>query len=493
MAYDGRPDDLMRAVTAIRDCHAHYLQAEAYYRGRVAEVFGSQFVARTLSKSSADFNVNFAKRVVDAVLDRVEIAALTVGDDEALSQRLRDEVWNANRMGRYSKKVHWASLVYGDAYLFAWPTNDGDNDGDEGPVGVDLQYNSPLTTRVFYEAENPKVKAFAAKVWVEYRGGEEGVRDGDPSALPKLTRVNLYYADRIERYISKSGTKGDQSTEYEPYGDDGEPWPLPNEYGEIPVFHFRTDDPYGRPEHEPAYGAQNAITKTIATEMDVMEQEAFPSRYILTKDPIGMVNTSAASYQRVGDTSDEDDKNPRDRQSPFQSGPGKWSKFVGADTVGQLDAAETTGFSDLIDHFLRLMSSATGTPMHSLHPVGDMPSGEALRAAEAPLAVRIQDREEWWEETWADALVFAGKIVGLPITNVDIQWKPVQIVDDQEGWATAMQKRGMGVPVPQILKEMGYLSALVDQWESEGLFAPKNLDNGTGVPQGTPPASGSEN
>lgn len=457
MAYEGSYTDVMTAVDTIRNNADRYTLAADFYWGRVGEVFGSAQVAKLLSSNFTNFNVNFAKRVVDAVLDRVGIASITAGDDDSLSQKLRDVVWNANKMGKESKKIHRASLIYGDSYAIAWAADELDGGG------VDIQFSSPLVTRVFYEVENPKQKSFAAKVWME------------GSTDHKVTRVTLFYADRIERYISKPGTKGDKLSDFDPYseaddqGAQGE-WPIPNPFGEIPVFHFRTDDPYGHPEHEPAWGAQNAITKTIATEMDVMEQEAFPQRYLLTEDPMAMVNTNASSYERVASsTVDEDDLNPKDRVTPFSAGAGKFHRFNGVKEVGQLAAAETSGFAETVDHFLRLMSSATGTPMHSLHPVGDMPSGEALRAAEAPLASRIEDREEWWEETWIELLTFASSIVGLAISNVDVQWDSVTAVDDVDGLNAFKLKRELGVPQDQVLREMGYLASTVQQWEDEGL------------------------
>ena len=51
-----------------------------------------------------------------------------------------------------------------------------------GQVAID--YNSPLTTVIIYDQENPRIKSFAAKMWqVETETG-------------KMLKMNLYYPDR---------------------------------------------------------------------------------------------------------------------------------------------------------------------------------------------------------------------------------------------------------------------------------------------------------
>ncbi|MGH3659578.1 MAG: phage portal protein, partial [Micromonosporaceae bacterium] len=221
--------DLITAVEAIRENADRYKLAGDYYDGKVGELFTSEAVRRALRNAAGGFDINLARRPVDAVLDRVQILAVAVPKDEAATRRLIDTVWVPNRMDRYSKQVHWAALTFGDGYLIAWP---GDAEGS-----VELHYNSPVTTRMFYDPENARVKSHAAKMWT--------MGSGDAA----VTRVNLYYADRIEKWTTKPGNPGKEHADFTEYEVDGEVWPLPNPYGQVPVFHFRTSEPYGRPEH----------------------------------------------------------------------------------------------------------------------------------------------------------------------------------------------------------------------------------------------------
>src|SRR5690606_27985393 len=198
----------------------------------------SEAVRRALKGQIAGFDINLARRVVDAVLDRVRILAISVGDDEVATRALVDRVWTPNRMDRRSKQVHRGALVHGDYYLTVW-------DGADGGT-VEMHPNSPLTTRVFYDPENPQVKTHAAKLW----------REGDGEQA--VYRLNLYYPDGILRRVTPPGGKGDEESEWLPYDADGQEAELPNPYGEVRVFHFRTDEPNGRPAHEGSYGPHNA-------------------------------------------------------------------------------------------------------------------------------------------------------------------------------------------------------------------------------------------
>lgn len=435
--------DLVDAVTEIREHADDYRLAADYYEGRVAELFVSPTVRRALRNAVGGFDVNLARRPVDAVLDRLRITALTVPDDDGAMRQLVDRVWTPNRMERYAKQIHWAALVYGDAYLIVWP---GEDEGS-----VELHYNSPIGTRVFYSPENPRVKAFAAKMWTE------GERDNP------VTRVNLYYADRIEKWVSKPGGRAAEDGDFSQHEVDGEEWPLPNTTGAVPVFHFRTSDPYGRPEHRGAFGPQNAITKLSATLMATVDYQGWPQRYALM---------SAGSDDLIDWDDDDEEQNPRDRDSSLQANPGGLWKLPDTAKVGQFDPANVDAFLKPVGHYTRLMSAATATPLRFFDPQGQIPSGEALRADDAPLSMRILDRQEWLTEEWSESLVYAAGLAGIPVRSVSVRWRPVQIVDDLTGWQTVAAKVAVGVPLEVALVEAGYPSDVVAGWMATRAAAP---------------------
>jgi hypothetical protein len=448
-------DDLWDGIKSLRDSRHAYDKADAYYEGTAPEVFSSVRVQRAMERTGIDFDLNFACTVVDAVVDRLEIAAVTSPDDtqaEALQG-----VWDSNGMDLEAGDVHRRACEFGDAYLIVLPA------ADENDTVQDVQmfYNSPTTVRVIYDEENPREKRYAIKKWCE----------------GKTYRAELYYPDRIERWTTRPDSQGTAERDWMPWlatpEDDGEPdpesWLIDHDYGEIPVFHFRTDRPFGAPEHKRAYGPQNAINKLIATHMATVDYQGFPQRYALTE--------AATTDTGDLDPSDfDDDFFPPDPESgptdsgdtsALKAGPGEVMLLRGFKAVGQFDAAQPNVFLDPVMFNVRAMAQSTTTPLHLFDPQGDAPSGESLRAKEAPFTKKIRNRQLSFGGTWQDVFTFALRLLGFEEPVVDVRWAAASATDDRFGWLAAEQKTKLGVPLRQVLVEGGYTDDQVEAWLEE--------------------------
>lgn len=443
-------NDLWMALTELRDAQPDYEEAERYYDGDVQEKHASQLMQRLLKGSGTDFRVNLACRPVDAVLDRMEISAVTADPDAAT--KTLNEQWEANDLDIEAPEIHENGLKYGDAYLYVGlsePDPDSEIE-DEDTVEsrtVDVFYNSPLTVRVIYDDEHPRRKKLAIKSWCEQ--GDDG---------KEWTRVNLYYPDRIEKWASKPGSKGDKPEDFEPYADDSTDengHVIYEQPGKIPFFHFRTKRPYGVPVHKNAWGPQDALTKLIINQMSTADFAAFPQRYA----------TIAASEGTDDDADwDHDDAtDPEARESSMISGPGRVWLLRNIDKIGEFTPADVKNFLEPIGMYVRFMAAATSTPMRWFDPSGDVPSGESIRADEAPLVKRIEAFERSFAAAWSEALEYALKLLGTTAT-VTVQWAPTQTIEDLDGWNAIIAKQQAGVPVRQCLLEAGYTEAKVDEW-----------------------------
>jgi hypothetical protein len=102
------------------------------------------------------------------------------------------------------------------------------------------------------------------------------------------------------------------------------------------------------------------------------------------------------------------------------------------------------------------MASITNTPLHYFEKTGNVPSGEGLRTAEAPLLKKVEDRQITFGSTWADLFRFVLKIDNEAEPNVEIKWKAVESMDSLDAWEVAVKKRVVGVSLEQVLVEMGY-------------------------------------
>lgn len=434
--------DLMPALAELRAARPAYEKAEAYYEGEAPEKFPSQKVQRLLSSSTDGFAPNLAARPVDAVLDRLEIAAVVCEPDEHTAV-FRAKVWDPNELDIEMPQIHENTLEYGDAYLFVWP---GEHEDDEGqPAAVDVFYNSPLTTRIIYDPENPRKKKLVIKTWCE------GVDD------KQRTRVNLYYLDHFEKWITKEGAKGDKAEDFERYIDDDtdDDGVIDNPYDEIPWFHYRTRRPYGRPEHKRAYGPQDAVTKLVVNQMAASDFAAFPQR-------AGLLDPTASSDDDV-DWGEDNETDPEDRDSQLVAHPGSLWTLRGYKELMEFSAADPDAFLKPIGMHTRFMSATTTTPFRWFDPSGDVPSGESIRADDAPLVKKINARQRSFGATDSDAFEFALRILGIT-AKVTVQWAPAQTTGDLEFWQAVREKQACGVPVRQSLLEAGYTDRQVAAW-----------------------------
>jgi len=413
-------NDMKKAIDLIRDRRNHYLTAEAYYEGTESEVFASPRWYNLLTNTGTDFRFNFSRTVVDSVLNRLEINNITAMTEEA-TRRIND-IWQMNDLQIDADEIHRRALVFGDCYSIVWTDVNGE---------ITVDYNSPLTTIMIYDDENPRIKKFAAKLW----------QTEDPNDYTnKIARLNMYYPDRIEKYemfgevenvVSQNGFSLIDVIE--------------NPWGEVPVFHFRTSKQYGRPEHQDAYGPQDAINKLIITHMNTVDYQGAPQRYALS---------GGGNNQEFEDF--DDDGTAEENIGKLKNGPGELWYLKGISKVGEFSPADHKVFTEPVKDFVRSMASITNTPLHYFEKTGNVPSGESLRTAEAPLLKKVEDRQITFGSTWADLFRFILKIDNEAEPNVEIKWRAVESMDSLDAWEVAVKKRVVGVALEQVLIEMGY-------------------------------------
>jgi hypothetical protein len=409
--------DIKLAMDHIIAKREGYNQADAYYQGVNPEIFANQRWFRLFRNEKSDFRFNFSKTVVDSVLNRLEISQIETTTAEA--DNYINKVWEQGDLQLDINEIHKNALVYGDCYAIVWPDSQGN---------LAIDYNSPLNTTIVYDQENPRIKSFATKMW-----------QLTDASNRKIIRINMYYADRIEKY--------------EGLGDiefiNGVPnlsliETVTNPWNEIPVFHFRTNKPFGRPEHADAFGPQDAINKLISTHMYTVDYQGAPQRYALS---------NGGNAAEMDDFSEDD--TARENIGSLQNGPGQLWYLQGVSAVGQFAAADPKTFTDPVNEFVSDMAAITSTPVHYFSSTTYLPSGQALRVAEAPLFKKVLNRQLAFGSTWRDLFKFMLRIEGI-VAEVEIDWRSPETIDSLDNWDIAVRKKSVGVPLEQILLELGY-------------------------------------
>lgn len=413
---------LKEYVSAVTGRAEEYREAENYYEGNVAEQFnGNAKLRRALKVTGHKGLHNYCRVVVDAVLDRLEIANITAPTDEA--QAKVNQLWEINEMALEESEIHRRALEYGDCYALVWPDEEGD---------LLVSYNSPRTTALVYDPENPRKKLYAVKMWKQDEN---------------TTRLNVYTPEVIQKY-SVNSSEVTEGTNWTHIGSEENP------FDEVPVFHFRTHRPYGKPEHFAAYGAQNDINKLLATHMFTVDYQGAPQRYAL-------------AYTGEHDVVDfEDDETERENINSLQSHPGNLWYLKGIMNVGEFRPADPDVFWKPIESLKRSMAALTQTPMHFFERAINVPSGESLRVAEAPLMKKVRDRQVAFGAAWRDLFRFMLKVEGFD-TDVEVKWKALESMDSLDEWDVMLKKINAGLSHRQALREGGYDEKLIEKIMAE--------------------------
>lgn len=470
--------DVEKAISEIKKHRDAYDMAREYDDINLWDALDEDSRAsRTLRQAGIEFDPNFCGVVIDAVANRQEILSVTATsgttEDEEQSEfatTVLNEIWDENELENYYREWNRNALRDGDAYIVVWP--DESYDFNENITAVNITYVDPRLGRMFYDSENPRRKKFFAQMWELTLEGERSPR----------CRLNLFYNDRIERYIStqKGGKKASEFAPYFGSGDDEhEDWVIPNPWGEIPVFHLRTTHQYGKPEHRNAFALQDGISKLLEMLMVTVEFQGYPQRYAIQEaDSYGTQHVQEDPLQEYTPANDDEDNftdNIRlgslnrtevtnETGSDYEANPGGMQLFKNFKEVGEFATADPNAFLDPWREFGKAISSTTDTPLYKFQGLGgQVPSGESLKVLEAPLNKKVKDRNRMFGLTWKKALEFSLRLVGVD-AKVNITWENPETTDLLDVWELAKLKMELGVPREFALMQAGVPEHQAREW-----------------------------
>lgn len=417
-------DDLKLAFTKLSDKRLLYDNLFSYYDGFQPLVYSKKRLQDIFDKLDARFTQNWCAVVVDSILERIQLRQFTIADNPQAEEDI-NTLADANELTLEADSVHLACEVTGEAFMFAWR--------EEGEDIPQAHYNDPRLCHAFYEAENPRRMRFACKWW---RGDD------------KFVRLNLYYPDRIEYYITSKEV--DEKTDI---GDVSAfiPAVVPvadNPYLRIPVFHYRRERRAIRGELVNVIEPQDAVNKLLSDMMVAAEFGAFKQRWII----------SSADTQKL--------TNQPGLVWAIPGGDGE-----GQDTsVGELEATPLNNYVEALDKWTNAIAVITRTPKHYFFSEsGGTLSGEALIAMEAPLNKKCQKHIDRFAVTWRALAHFMLQLQGVEVEETAIAAvfdKPETVQPRTEAEIREINKRA-GIPLRTQLRDDGWTDAEIEAMEQD--------------------------
>jgi Phage portal protein, SPP1 Gp6-like len=434
--------DISWAVEEIKDRTAEIGLYRAYYDGNHRKPFATAKWNEQFSSMFSKFRDNLCPAVVDAKADRIQLTGIQgPKPDDAVSAAI-NAIWTRENLEYRHGEITKNALKDGDAFVIVWPDT-------INQARWYIQRGDRVAVK--YRSEPQGELECAAKLFpiTEYKEKpEDKVR----------WRLNLYYDDRVERYITqdeiaggdvpKQLAKWDEFEPDRPEEDDDEAQPgegsiIINPYGRVPVFPFPNNadlGAYGRSELKDVIPLQDALNKSVSNMLVAGEFVSWPQRFLIGVD---------VDVDEEGNPTGREQKAALDRILAIANPNAK---------AGEFSAADLTNFIKEQDSYRAEMARISRTPLHHLLMTGDFPSGEALGAAERPLASQVADRIAAQKPAYQRAMSFS-----LKIENVDHDMATLNpIFKDTEWHSTETQvaewtaKKDLGIPDEQIWEEMGY-------------------------------------
>lgn len=384
------PADVVAAYFALSGKNEEYGRYYDYYDGDQPPVFLTENLRKLFKDIDVMFYENWVAVVIDTMMDRTVLQGFHVageGNRQVQSKKLFD----GQEVTLEADEVHEGAYVTGESFVLVEQIVT-----DEGESSAVMFANDPRSVHCFYYEDNPREMRMAAKWWVEERG---------------FIRLTLFYSDRIEYYISmQSEDEVQDAKSFVPYYllvDDADGQVIEgshiaiHDYGEIPVFHFRTKRRRPKSEIKDIIPLQNILNKLLNDMIAAAEFAAFRQKYLV-------------SHAEIAD-------------GQLTSGPGILWVLPAADgaggegtQVGEFGQTDLTNFVKPIDRETQVVASISRTPRHFFFYAGSAPSGEALIAMEAPLNKKIQRRTSLFSSTWKKAWSLYLRLNGIEAPADDI-------------------------------------------------------------------------
>ena len=346
--------------------HSRQKTLDGYYEGSLRlEAMGLSLPPEMRQLTTV---VNWPRLVVDSLEERLDVEGFRLGGAVNADEELWGW-WQANNLDEEAGQAHLEALIQGRAYITVGaPEAEG-----EAPV-ITVE-----SARCMYAETDPRTRAVTRAVRLYDH------HDGQPRA------ATLYLPDRTAYLrLGAGGVWGpDPDMEDDEHG-----------LGVVPVVPMtnrsRLYDRAGRSEMTDIIPITDAACRTLTNLQGAQELLAMPQNIffgVKKDDFVDQNGDPLPAWQAY-----------LGRMKAMENHEGK---------AIQLPGAQLNNFTEVINHYGRLVSALSGLPPHFLGFTSDNPaSADAIRSSEARLVKRAERRARMFEQAWEQAIRLAMRIAG---------------------------------------------------------------------------------
>ncbi|OBB42699.1 phage portal protein [Mycobacterium sp. 852002-51961_SCH5331710] len=408
-------DDLViELMQRLNEPAGRYGELERYYQGRQALAFLSPEAKTALGSRFGRIASNIPRLTVTALAERLRITGFS---DPSLWPE-----WVRLNMDQQSGIAHRESLLLGDSYVWVWADA-------AGRPKVTIESAKQVAVQI--DPGSREITA-AVKRW-ETKTTTEGV---------------LLLPDRIVRLRAEQ--TGATVHGYNVVDE------IRNPLRTVPVVALRNSDrildDYGCSEIDDLMPLVDGLNKSLADMLVASEYTARPRRWAT-----GIELTEIPVLDENGDeTGETEEANPIPEGNRAMISENDNAKF------GQLAGADLTGYETAVNVLLGQIMAVSALPAHYIGVMHDQPtSADSLRAAEASLAARAENRQQIFGRSWEQVakLMIAIRDGRTPdqIDDIGVQWADAatRSVAQEADAVVKLHQAGI-LPTSYALAKLGY-------------------------------------
>ncbi|MCD9186723.1 MAG: phage portal protein [Pyrinomonadaceae bacterium] len=424
--------DLEKIVTHLTTKMAAYQKFYDYYKGIHTWNFSSKKFKTKYGQRLQTLRENLCRTVVKAPASRLQIINFLA--EKQNTENPAWKIWKRNKMPLNSGKVHREAFKTGEAFVMVWVDKNG---------RARIETQTAANVAVWKSAETGETEK-AAKMWL----GTDG-----------KYYLTVYYADRIEKYVSKHKRAQSDSKSFVVREVAGEPFPLGNPYKRVPVFRFTFD--------EEADDVPNSILSDVIPLNDALNKSYAD---IFVGQEYNSMRQRHVAGLRV-----EVDEETGKKIEPYKADDSVWIAEDNETKFGEFTDANLESMLKVKQETVKDIALVSGIPpsYFNLEDSGSAISGEALRKLEARFTSIVQDAQLSFGEGWDEVIGFAMEIDRETKTletkdlQIETQWTDAAPVSETEILDNAIKKKSLGWSEEQIQRDYGLTDGQIEKMKEE--------------------------
>lgn len=425
---------------------------EDYFAGRHKMTFASSAFREAFGQMLAAVSDNWLPLVVNASVERLKPQGFRFGGNQDGDEEAW-RIWQENSLDSDAPLGFTEAVKHGESYLLVWPESVESKGvfgrffsrGSEIVPRITVEHPSQMVVR--REAGDRRRRAAALKRWMS----DDGV-----------ICATLYLPDEIHYF--EAGKNGWQERRAK----------AANRLGIVPVVPL-VNEPQMLPSYPPT--ALTSLPHSVNNGAFVGLGRSDQADVISTIDQINkllcdmLVASEVAAFKQRWATGLEipEDENG-DPIQPFKAAVDRVWISDGADAkFGEFSATDLSNYTGAVEQRIQSLAARTRTPPHYLLGSIVNASGDALKAAEAGLASKVDGKKRNFGEAIEEAIRLAFAWKGDDRANdlsAEIDWAPSETRSESEYVDSLVKKMSIGVPKEQLWADAGYSPQQVSRFKA---------------------------